>query len=65
MKEDGRCIDREVRIAAVADYLLGKSYHEIFYRHRVTPPTLLKWIRKVGCFKLRHRDAETVVTDGR
>jgi transposase-like protein len=57
MKEDGRHIDRETRIGAVADYLLGKSYKDIEFRWNVTHVTVLKWVRKAGCFKLRHRDA--------
>lgn len=45
-------IQRDIRIAAVADYLIGKSLHEIYCKHRVTHGAVLKWVRDGG-FKSR------------
>jgi len=49
----GYTFPREIRIAAVADYLLGKSLIEIELTHKVGYRTVLCWIRQVGCFKMR------------
>lgn len=45
-----------VRVAACADYLLGKPLKEIALRHGIAEPALvIHWIRQRKCFKLRNR----------
>lgn len=42
-----------IRIGACADYLLGKSMHEIEQRWGVTIGCVSAWIKRTGSFKLR------------
>jgi hypothetical protein len=44
---------REQRIGAVADYLLGKSYKEIFYKWGVRSVTVGNLVKATGHFKMR------------
>jgi transposase-like protein len=46
-------ISDEVRIGAVADYLLGLPYETIRQKWGVTQGSLGHWLHKVGCFKWR------------
>jgi transposase len=45
----------EVRIGACADYILGRSMHDIEKRWGVTISTVSKWIKRTGSFKLRRK----------
>lgn len=49
---------RETRVGACADYLIGKSAGEIELKWGVKIPTVSRWIREAGCFKLRRENIE-------
>ena len=44
---------RELRIAAVADYLVGKPVKQIHSEYGVASATLREWINATGHFKYR------------
>lgn len=47
---------RETRVGACADYLIGKSGAEIELKWGVKIPTVSRWIKEAGSFKLRRPD---------
>ena len=49
----GRKVPDDVRIGACADYILGRSTHEIEKRWGVSIRTVSGWIKRTGSFKLR------------
>jgi uncharacterized protein YjcR len=52
-------IAREVRIAAVADYLIGVRTRDILAKYRINHATILHWIKKSGHFVMRREDIGT------
>lgn len=49
---------RETRVGACADYLIGKSASEIESKWGVKIPTVSRWIKEAGSFKLRRENVQ-------
>lgn len=56
-RSNNRKYSYDIKVAACADYLLGKSYKDIEFKHGIYASTVRNWIRKRGCFKMRQRHA--------
>jgi hypothetical protein len=53
LRDDDRCTPYDVKVAACADYLIGRPMSVITHKHGVCSVSVIAWVKACGCFKLR------------